>query len=188
MSIVNDVLNVKNDVEQIKKDLVKPEKEKKFKFPFQFNMRLKKSVKQGKFLTILMRHNKTVDFKFCSLVAGCLDVEGIGVLSVYESDAVYRYKNFPVIVILENRVLPVGGVVEKLDKGLVDELLIGGNRSRELSEKLGLYDLKSELAITKFELKEANLLSGVKGKVNYLVWLLIAGAIIYVVASMGGFV
>ena len=188
MSIVNDVLNVKNDVEQIKKDLVKPEKEKKFKFPFQFNMRLKKSVKQGKFLTILMRNNKSIEFKFCSLVAGCLDVEGIGIISLYNSDAVYRYKNLPVIVILENRVLPVGGFVERLNKEEIDELLIGGNRTKELSEKLGLYDFKSELAITKFELKEANLLSGVKGKINYLVWLLIAGAIIYVVASMGGFI
>ncbi len=112
MSLRDEVDKVAKDVglitSHLKDEEVKRVKKKDFKLPFGVRMKGKRAVKQGKLLAIMLHSNHSLSFKVVKVVSGLIEVNNTS-YKAYEEGAIFHYKRFSVVVILEWRLTLVGG-------------------------------------------------------------------------------
>jgi len=180
MSIRDEVQDLKEDMGVIRKHLeseeVKRVKKKEFKLPFGIKMNAKKAIKRGKVLCVLLRSNKSLEFRIVPIFGGLVQIDNYS-YNAYESDAVYVYKRLPVIVAFEWRMLNVGGIAEK------DYCVVGGSNTEEHAKKNSLINHAQQAIIRSFE--EAKTGDGKKKKKGMNPLFLIIGVVV-AIAVLGG--
>jgi len=178
---------IKDNLEVIVKHLTNEEtvrvKKKDFKLPFNIKRNLKKKIKANYLLAVILKKNKQLEFRLVKTIGGIIDL-GNYIINQYDEEAVYTYKNFPVVVVFEYRIIPVGGSIEKIKA----EVLGGSNDSVEIQSRYNALDTEVAQTILKaVEVAKNEGFETVKPK-KYFLWWLIGGVIVlYFVGSALGF-
>ena len=182
---------MKQDIEYLKNKAVaddeknqsKKKKKRIFKFSGIIKRKAKKSIKEGKFLICYLKNNKTIDFFWAESTMGLIDVDPnykqvrVKPYHGFEPEAVYTYKNkYGAIVIPEWRLLPIGGVVEDLER----EIGFGTTNDINNAKILNITSMAEITLANMMEKKEID--ANLKKKGNYG-WVLWVG-----VAVVGGYV
>lgn len=115
MGLLDDVKDLKDQIglvtSHLKDEEIKRVKKKEYKLPFGIRLKGRRAVKQEKFLAIILHKNHKLSFKVVKVVGGLVEVNSTS-YKAYEDGAVYFYKKFPVIVILDWRLTLVGGMTD----------------------------------------------------------------------------
>ncbi|HPE15052.1 MAG TPA: hypothetical protein PLT65_04380 [Bacilli bacterium] len=179
------IAQMKQDIEDLKKQRIDAEIEeaknrkkfKLFKFPSSVKRKAKKSVKEGKFLVVYLKNNKTIDFFWAESTMGLIDVDPnykqvrVKPYHGFEPEAVYSYKNkFGALVIPEWRLLPVGGVVEDLER----EVSFGGTDDILTAKALNISSMAEITLANMMEKKELDANAKKKGNMGWLLWVGVA--------------
>ncbi len=166
MSLRDDVNKLSDSLSKVvnvlKDDEFRRVKKKTWKLPLGIRMKSRRAVKQGKILAIILRKNHRLEFKVVKVVGGMIEVDSTQ-YKAYEEGAIYIYKKFPVVVILDWRLT-----------------LVGGATDFENAKDLGVADFAQETLIRVIEKVEVEKDLGKKrGKFNWAWIILVVGAIIY---------
>lgn len=157
-------------------------KKKEFKLPFGIRMKTKRAVKKGKFLCVYLRNNKRMEFRIVDVFGGLIKVDKYE-LFAYESDAVYNYKKFPVIVIFEWRLLPVGGGIDEYLARI-----LGGKEEQDKAKELNIKTDGQQTIIRSIEKAEKNVEDNKKKGLSMFLWIIIIGVGGYLIAKMMGLI
>ncbi len=115
MSIQDDIKNLKDEMgiitSHLKDESIRRVKKKSWRLPFGIKIKGRRAIKQGKFLAIILRSNHKLEFKVVNVISGLIMVDDTS-YKAYEDGAVYFYKKFPVVVILDWRLTLVGGMTD----------------------------------------------------------------------------
>lgn len=160
---------------------IKRMKKKEFKLPFGIKMKTRKAVRKGKVLAIYLRHNRNLEFRIADIFGGLIRLDKYEV-NLYETDAIYTYKKWPVVVVFEWRIMPVGGKVEQYKNRV-----IGGEDDKEVAKTLNITTDGQQTIIRAIEQAEkAEDANKKKGGLSPIMWLLIIGAGGYLLAKIFG--
>ena len=167
----------------------KKKKFKLFKFPRKAKSGAKKQLKDGKFLICYLKNNKDVDFFWAESVMGLIDVDpkyqGLRIKPYhgFEPGAVYNYKyKYPVLVVPEWRLLPIGGVVEDYEQ----QVLFGGDRDKENAKLLNIMSAAEITLANMMEKKELDANAKKKGNWGWLLWVGVALVGAYILVKVFG--
>lgn len=191
---------MKADIEDLKlqlkkkaeeENITKKKKLKAFKFPSIVKRKAKKSIKEGKFLICYLKNNKTIDFFWAESTLGLIDVDPnyhkvrVKPYHGFEPEAVYSYKSkFGALVIPEWRLLPIGGVVEDLER----EVAFGGTEDVLTAKALNITSMAEITLANMMEKKELDANAKKKGNFGWLLWVGIAVVGGYVLLKVLGVV
>lgn len=182
-----DKIDAKLNEEEVKKK----EKKKLFKGWGKAKRSAKKSIKQGKILICYLKNNRDIDFFWAEQTMGLIDVDpnyqGIRVKPYhgFEPGAVYSFKNkWPVIVVPEWRLLPVGGVVEDTEKAI----LFGGDVDKVRAGELNILSMSEITLANMMEKKEIDASAKKKGNWGWLLWVGIGIVALYLIARVMGWI
>lgn len=184
-SLIDDVKELQQRMEALDKgkpaDLPPPPKppKKKRRFRFRIPFGFRKGLAKNKVLVCFLRANKQVMIK-----EGCID-DGRLIIDdqqyAYESSTVYQYRKFPFIVILEWRLLPVGGRAEEYAFRRV-----GGDEDAALAEELGINNFGQMTIIRGIEASKVEGLKKKTGGISMILWLLLGVGALYLIAKIFG--
>lgn len=185
MGLKDDMVDVKKDVEKIVKivDIDKPKSGlKKFKLPFKFKFGNRRKMKNGLVLVIHFRSNKLLEFKYCEIVDGLVQMDE-ETFKAFENSAVYHYKKYPVLAFFEWRLTPVGGLTE-----LAESRVIGGEDAQKVADEFGVGDFAQKTIMRAIQKSEVDKEFGKKkGKIP-IVWIVLGlGILLYFLAPYFGF-
>lgn len=99
----------------------------------------------------------------------------------YDPTALFFYNGVPLVVLIQWRTLPVGGVVESYKYEV-----LGGENDVAISEKYHLFAKGQEVIIREIQQASVDDAKTKKGGLSPLVWVLIAGAVIYIISKLFG--
>lgn len=149
----------------------------------------KKAIKEGKFLVCYLRNNRSIDFFWTPVIMGLIDVDPkyrpikVTPYHGFEPGAVYSFKNkWPVLVIPEWRLLPVGGVVEDLERSVA----FGGDEDKENAAVLKVHTTAEVVLANMMERKEMDATQKPKGSYGWLIWVGIAIVAGYIILKLVG--
>jgi hypothetical protein len=185
-----DDVNVKVDrVDKLINDGDKKQKKKLFKKFGKAKRQAKKSLKEGKVLVCYLKNNRDVEFFWSEIVMGLIDVDPIykpvrmKPYHGFESGAVYNFKHkYPVVVIPEWRLLPVGGVVEDLERAI----LFGGDKDKVKALELKIGSTAEVVLANMMEKKELDASAKKKGNWGWLIWVVVGLVALYVIGKLMG--
>lgn len=167
MSLSDKIDRLEENVELVTKHLKDEEirrvKKRVWKLPFGVRIKGRRAVKQKKFLAIILHRNKRLEFRLVKVVGGLLEVDGYN-YKAYEDGAVYFYKKFPVVVILDWRVTLVGG---KTDFDHANELGVGDFAQQTIIRIIEKVEVEKDLGKKKGRLS-AGLIIIIFGVIVYL--------------------
>lgn len=175
---------------QLRDETVKRIKKKEFKIPGGIRSKAKRGVKDNKILCVFLRNNKTLEFKLVKIFDGLIEVDKY-LFNAYESDAIYTYKKLPVVVILEWRIIPVGGETDAIiqnNKPSLKAKIMGGLDDAENADLLNIKSFGQQTIIRAIERATLEDLNKKKKGFGIIWWILIAGVLIYIVGKALGFV
>jgi hypothetical protein len=195
-SVKEDVKDLNEKVNSILKHLqdsdMKRVKTKEFKLPFGIKGRLKKAIKDGKFLVIFLRNNHKIEFKFVKEVGGLIEIDKYR-LHLYDNDAVYHWKKDPVLVIFEWRLSPVGSTIDEVHSRLIDKnidpdeyraRLIGTTKDEEIASVLKDHTYGVQTVVRAIEKAELDKNDKKKGGFGAVIWIVVGGVAIYVILKI----
>ena len=174
----DEIRDLKKDLEFISDKFKDDEggKKKSYRLPGKAKRLGKVAKKKGGFLGIILKANKNIEFRLVELKHGLLKF-GEYEFNAFENDAVYHYKNMPVVVVLEWRLLPVGGRIESYkndDSFKYSE--VGGKADEVIANKYNLTGYAAQTIIRAIAAAKVDKEEGAKKKLS-MVWILIIGGI-----------
>jgi len=174
MSLQDEVTKLREDMSVIanhlKDETVRRVKKKSWNLPFGVKLKGRRAVKQGKFLAIVLRQNHKLEFKVANVVGGLIEVDKTS-YKAYEDGAVYFYKKFPVVIILDWRLTLVGGMTDFKDAVAKDITSFAQQTMVRVIEKT---EVEKDLGKK-------------KGRLSVGVMVVIVGIIIYIISQgLGG--
>lgn len=136
------------------------------------------SKRESNVIVVWLGGNKRVDFKTGRIKDGLISVEGheFG----YESEAIYHYKKWPLCVVFEWRLLPVGGRLEEYRR------LIGDDKTVEQAKTLGVNTFGQQTIIRAIQKAHLEGTGAARKGVSLILWLLIGVGAIYAVSKLFG--
>jgi len=174
--------------DQLKDENIKRIKKREFKLPAGIKGKMRKEVKQGRLLAIFLRSNKRVEFRIVKIIGGLVQLDKYD-FNIYESDAVYTYQRgrivFPVIVVWESRLAPVGGGV---DEKITQARIMGTKLDSEDADILNITSYAQQTIIRAIEIAKAEELLKKKKGIGMVWWIIIGGVILYVIGKAFGLV
>jgi hypothetical protein len=195
MSLTDDIKDIKEKLERDEKEkqlLLEAEqgkkKTKKFRWPKSASKGAKKNIKAGKTLALILRKNRTADFKWIENFGGLAQYGQYG-FSEYEMSAVYNTGKYPLIVIPEWRLNPAGGKIEQAEQDgfiKIDIKLFGGISDILISNTLDVGDQAQQTMIRVMEKVESDMSAKKKGNFGWLLWVGIGLVAIYIIGKLIG--
>lgn len=185
MSLSDDVNSLKNELRMVSKGIkdieFRPVKKQEYKLPFGIKAKAKRNIKQGKILVIYMRSNRSMEFRFCKVVGGLIELDG-ETYKAYEGKAIYHYRKYPVMMFYEWRLTAAGGVTESYQSRV-----IGGELEEKVAKELKIGDFAQQTIIRAIEKIELDKEIGKKKGKLPIVWIIIGiGILLYFLAPMLG--
>jgi len=156
-------------LDQLSDESVKRVKSKKFKLPFGIKAKARRGIKRDKMLCVFLGSNHKMEFKIVNVVGGLIQINDYQ-YKAFEEGAIYHYKKFPVVVVLDWRITLVGG---KTDFKNAKDLKVGDFAQQTILRAIEKVEVDKEVG---------------KGKKKIpIVWIVIGlGIVIYLISKSFG--